>query len=393
MTIVVGCLLTVAAEVIKESGLIGELTASSTRLIIWCAVGCTVVFFGRAESVSAWSGTAVAIVLVLGLASSTLSVTRDIAAIDQMPVFGRSGRFDNVVRETLFVGLFLSVAHLFYCVLRTLRQRTHELDSTVSRLENEMQRREQMERQLSHLRDDMAHVARLSTMGEMATGLAHEINQPLAAISTFAFVAEQKVAAIDSAHTAEICEILSRIEQQSHRAGEVIRRLRAMVRKTDSNRSNVDVNELIREVVALLETDMCFQKVDLRLDLCDSVDFVHADPVQIQQVLLNVVRNAADSVLERPGQTMRVTIQTSTTDNGCVAINVTDTGKGLADEEPGTYFNPFVTTKADGLGMGLAISRTIVESHGGKIELKNNPDQGATCHLSLRKSQPKYAFE
>ena len=215
------------------------------------------------------------------------------------------------------------------------------------------------------LQDELAHVMRLSTLGEMASGIAHELNQPLAAIINHAdacAMALSDVAGVPAAARRD----LEQIAAQAERAADIIRQLRGLVAKRDSQHQFVDVNGCVQDVVSLLETVARNRDVVVRLDFGD-LPRVLADPVQVQQVILNIVQNAFDAVADCPEERRIVHVCTERVPAG-VAISVRDFG-GLAGE--GTVdrmFDPFFSTKSEGLGMGLTIGRTIAENHGGSLE-------------------------
>lgn len=237
------------------------------------------------------------------------------------------------------------------------------------------------ERAAAQAQERLTHVARLSTMGEMAAGLAHEINQPLAAITTYAQACQHLLAAGEPADSADIRESLAQISRQALRAGEVIRRLRAFVANREVRREPVACNQLIEDLVSLARPDARAHDVRLVLDVAPDLPQVMADVVQLQQVLINLIRNAIDATLAG-GSAREVILRAVPMPEG-VEISVHDHGSGV---EPGTLsklFNPFFTTKAHGTGLGLAISRTIVHAHGGKLGYRPEPGGGACFHFTL----------
>jgi two-component system sensor kinase FixL len=213
--------------------------------------------------------------------------------------------------------------------------------------------------------DRLTRVARMATMGEMAAGVAHEVNQPLTAITTYARACERY---LDRAEPdfAEIKEAVREIGAEGLRAGEIIRRLRALVRHDVVQRHAVDVNALLDEIKVLMNADARTHDARLRFSCMPVLPPVEADPVQIQQVILNLVRNALEAVQGVPAGTREIELATLTND-GDVEIRITDNGPGVDAAVAERIFEPFCTTKATGTGLGLAISRTIVESHKGTI--------------------------
>ncbi|MEJ2345900.1 MAG: PAS domain S-box protein [Gammaproteobacteria bacterium] len=229
---------------------------------------------------------------------------------------------------------------------------------------------------------ELAHVSRLSTMGEMTTELAHELNQPLAAIATYSDAA-LRLMRVPAWEADEVEEVLEEISGQAQRAGEVIRRLRSFARKEDSKRVHVDVNELVRDMVYLTEAEARWHEVGLFLELDDSLPEVLADRILIEQVIINLVRNAIDVLSSQQCRERRVTIQTAPGSDGAVTVEVTDTGPGLTPDGIKKVFEPFFTTKATGMGMGLAISQSIIEAHGGRLWVTSEQGKGATFGFHL----------
>ena len=238
----------------------------------------------------------------------------------------------------------------------------------------------------------MNSVARLATMGEMAAGISHELNQPLAAIANYA-QACVRMLRIPKPDMPEISGALEQISVQALRAGEIIRRIRSLVRNEDVRRESQDINELIREVHALLASDARVHDGRLALDLAEPLPKVTVDGVQIQQVLMNLVHNAFEAqasekrgdrlVLERNGATFEVRIATRHTDGGDVEVSVSDFGPGLERDAEQKIFEPFFTTKATGTGLGLAISRSIIKAHDARLGYRANQPRGACFYFVL----------
>jgi two-component system sensor kinase FixL len=228
----------------------------------------------------------------------------------------------------------------------------------------------------------LTHVARLSTMGEMTNGLAHELNQPLTAIAMYAQAAERLMT---QAHPGEedVISALHQIATQALRAGEIIRRLRAMVKNRETREEVVDLNELLRGLVILAEADARLHSVHLRLDLAATPLRVMADPIQLQQVLLNLVRNAIEAVqdLETPRRT--VSLRTAAMPAGDAEVSVSDLGPGVDAGIRDRLFDAFFTTKPEGTGLGLAISRSIIENHGGRLAQRPAEPVGSCFYFTL----------
>ncbi|WP_245621647.1 PhnD/SsuA/transferrin family substrate-binding protein [Sedimenticola selenatireducens] len=224
--------------------------------------------------------------------------------------------------------------------------------------------------------DDLAHVARLSTMGEMASGIAHEINQPLTAIATNAHACIRMLES-HSGETERVIDVMERIGSQAARAGEIIRHLRQFVKKEQPELSRIDINEVINEVITLLRTEIRKFEVKIALDLDDRIGKVMALHVQIDQVILNLARNAIEAMADIEEGTRLLSIATSNQPDDYVRVTITDTGPGLDPAVADQLFNPFVTTKPNGMGLGLSISQGIIEAHKGRIFTEPGEGRGA----------------
>jgi PAS domain S-box-containing protein len=236
------------------------------------------------------------------------------------------------------------------------------------------------------LRRDLTHVSRVTTMGEMAAALAHELNQPLTAILSNAHAGERYLAqGVPS--LGEIREILQDVAGDARRAGEVIQRLRSLLRKEEARFSLLDVNQVIREVAVLVHTDAILRNLAIDLELAPDLSPVQGDRVQLQQVLLNLVLNGMEA-MDTSGEGRRIVVHTLQTGEA-VRVAVRDHGPGIPADELPRIFNTFYTTKPNGMGMGLPISRSIVEAHGGRIWAENNADRGATFAFTIPGCPPE----
>ena len=242
--------------------------------------------------------------------------------------------------------------------------------------------RRRSETEGQRLRQDLAHVGRVSTMGELTASLAHELNQPLTAILSNAQAA-QRILSSGRTDLTEIREILGDIVEDDKRAGEVIRRLRGFLKKSTVELAALDIGELVGQVARLVSSDAIIRQVTIRLDLATGLPPVCGDRVQLQQVILNLLMNGLDAMRESPETERALILRTHRGGPGHVAVAVEDSGVGIAEADLEVLFHPFYTTKADGLGMGLAIARSIVEVHGGRLEARNNPRCGATFSFTL----------
>ena len=242
--------------------------------------------------------------------------------------------------------------------------------------------RRRAEQEVRERSEQLAHVARLVTVGEMASGLAHEINQPLGAILYYAggCVRRHRAGALDAE---QAMEVIAKVADQARRAVNVIDRLRAFVRKRPLDVRPIDLNRIVRESVAFFEHTMTRTPLSLRLELGENLPPVAADEIQVQQVLLNLLQNAAEATKDLRGPERQVVVRTEAVDHDRVRCLVEDNGHGLSAEAEAHLFDSFFTTKQGGMGMGLAICRSIIEAHGGRIRAANNPRRGVTLEFTL----------
>lgn len=236
--------------------------------------------------------------------------------------------------------------------------------------------------ELRNMHSRIAHFGRVSTMGEMATGLAHEINQPLTAIASYAQACRRLVLNGDF-EIGEIAGALEQIAQQALRAGEVIRRMRSFARYHEAKLEPAVANRVLEELAQLAQTDAHYHGVRLLLELAAESPQVCADTVQIQQVLLNLVRNAIDAMQGVPEPQREIVLRTRVDERGDVEFMVADRGTGLSPEIVAEAFNAFFTTKSSGTGLGLSISQSIVKAHGGRLWCTDNPGGGARFYFCL----------
>ncbi|RKE39467.1 two-component system sensor kinase FixL [Paraburkholderia sp. BL23I1N1] len=236
--------------------------------------------------------------------------------------------------------------------------------------------------ELHRNRQELAHLTRVSTLGEMASSLAHELNQPLTAILSNVQAA-QRFMADDAVDLAEVREILTDIVEDSGRASEVIRRIRAFVKKDELELGPLDLAGVLRDVVILVHSDAIVRGIRVTLDARENLPAVRGDRVQLQQVVLNLLLNAFDAVNDCPSADRVVSLAVKSDRDGMVCIAVHDRGHGLTIDKLDKIFKPFFTSKPHGLGLGLSISRSIIDMHGGRIWAENNVDKGATFHVVL----------
>ena len=242
--------------------------------------------------------------------------------------------------------------------------------------------RKQVELEAQRLRQELAHIGRVSAMGELTASLAHELNQPLTAILNNAQVAQRLLAA-EALDLAEMREILNDIVADDKRAADVIRRLRLLLKKGDLEYVSLDLNEVVTEVARLVMSDAAIRNISMRLETAAGLPRVRGDRVQLQQVVLNLVLNGLDAMREPSTREGSLVIRTLSDGAGLVGVAVQDAGSGIPQEDADQIFNALYTTKAEGIGMGLAIARTIVDAHGGRITAANNAEGGATFQFTL----------
>jgi C4-dicarboxylate-specific signal transduction histidine kinase len=229
---------------------------------------------------------------------------------------------------------------------------------------------------------ELAHVARLSMMGVMAASLAHELNQPLQAVRNYARGCARRLLK-RADHDEELLTALEQVSQEADRAAEIIRRVREFVQKRDPQVSQVSVNALVEDVISLSKTEIGRRHARVVLELAADLPAVLADRVQIEQVAMNLIRNGLESMDETPLDRRQLTVKTIHRDADTVEIRVSDCGKGIGPDDLNRVFEPFFTTKREGMGMGLAISRSIVQTHGGSLGVSANQDGGCTFHFTL----------
>jgi two-component system sensor kinase FixL len=242
--------------------------------------------------------------------------------------------------------------------------------------------RKEAESELLLQRQELAHITRVSTMGELAASLAHELNQPLTAILSNAQAAQRFLAG-DGANLDEIREILSDIVHDNSRAGEVIRRMRTLFRKGEPEFTSLDLANVISDVVLLAHSDAINHNIRVLFEVPPGLPPVRGDRVQLQQVILNLLMNAFHAMKDCPLQEREVVVRGEVDGAEGILATVRDHGIGLGRGNLDKIFQPFYTTKRDGLGMGLSITSSIIEAHGGRLWAKNNEDRGATFYFTV----------
>jgi PAS domain S-box-containing protein len=306
------------------------------------------------------------------LMPSLLSVMNGCGLPRAIKCTGQIHEVEGIHKNGSVVPLDLSVAefsidnmHYFANIVRDVSLRKH---------------REQQDKK--HL-DELAHVTRLGLMGEMASGIAHEVNQPLAAISSYTQVSLSLINT-ENPDQVKLTEILSKTQEQALRAGKIIHRMREFVKYHAKQRSIVDVNALIHDAVCLCTSELKQNDIRLIFELEHNLPPVAVDQIQIEQVLINLLRNSIDALKNLPAKQQRqVSIQSRLTLNDCIQVRVKDNGPGLDKEQQQKILTPFYTTKADGMGMGLSITRSLVEAHDGTLHFNSEPGKGTTFYFTL----------
>jgi two-component system sensor kinase FixL len=247
----------------------------------------------------------------------------------------------------------------------------------------DLSERQQTEARLQELQSELVHISRLTAMGEMASTLAHELNQPLSAIANYLRGSHRLIGDTDP-KSAKLRDALDKATEQALRAGDIIRRLRDFVARGETEVKLESITKLVEEASALALVGAKQYGVRVLFNLDPDTDRVYADKVQVQQVLLNLIRNAIEAITDAGSPRREISVEATAIDDDMVRISVSDTGPGIAPEIAAQLFQPFVTTKRQGMGVGLSISRTIVEAHGGELWVEPRSGGGSVFHLTLR---------
>ena len=291
-------------------------------------------------------------------------------------------------RVELEVALTERLAEVEKLKLRDEKRAREQLRSTLRRsqeLSLEIEERHRAEGEAARLRREFEHVSRVTTAGELATSLAHEVNQPLAAIVSNAQAGRRFLAQGETGR-AELEQILVDIARQGQRASEVIQRLREFLRKEPPSKEWIDLNELVVNVLPLVRREVEECEIELALDFPAALPKVPGDRVQLQQVAVNLIQNACDAMRTSPPP--RRLVLRGRAEGGEVEFSVSDTGPGVPPAIAASMFEPFVSTKAGGMGVGLSICRSLVESHGGSLRYETTPEQGARFCMLLPTTLP-----
>ena len=287
--------------------------------------------------------------------------------------------------SALFVGLLSAAQRSAMESLRRarddLKETVQEVQRTNEALQAESRERKRAEEASRQAHADLAHVSRVTTMGELTASLAHEVNQPIGAAVTNANTCIRWLAR-DSPNVEEARAAAMRSAKDGMRAAEIISRIRLLFKKGTLQRELVDINEVVREMIVLLHSEATRYNISVRTELAAELPAVLGDRVQLQQVLMNLMLNGIDATKDVDGA-RELAIKSQRAENEQVQVTVSDTGIGLPAQQADQIFQAFFTTKAHGTGMGLRISRSIVESHGGRLWAAENSPRGASFHFAL----------
>jgi signal transduction histidine kinase len=315
----------------------------------------------------------------------------NVSRLDELPdeaAVDRQSYLSNRVKPQVAVPLLVSgivVGGLIFSTVGAERARSEELSQQLHLLgevfANALSRK-QGELEAMRLRQDLTHIGRVSALGELTASLAHELSQPLTAILSNAQAAQRLVAA-DVPDLEKVREILSDIVADDKRAGAVISGLRALIKKGEPEFVSLDLNEIVGAVAWLIRSDTIMRNVSMSLDLAADLPPARGDRVQLQQVVLNLVLNGLEAMRAPHAGERTLVIRTARDGAAALRVTVQDSGPGIARKDLGYIFEPLYTTKSEGLGMGLAIVRTIVAAHGGAVGAENNPEGGASLRFTL----------
>jgi C4-dicarboxylate-specific signal transduction histidine kinase len=261
---------------------------------------------------------------------------------------------------------------------------------TIAGLLAQRRKRRWAEAEILAQRMELAHVARVSTMGQLSSALTHELNQPLGAILRNAEAAEILLQN-DQPNLDEVRAILADIRRDDRRAGDVIDRMRTLFKRRSLVSNRLALRNLVEETVALARSDAEARQVKMSVQISPLSPMVWGDRVQLQQVLLNLILNGMDAMDTTPRSRRSLVVQVRETKDGYLQVAVSDCGTGIAPDDAAHIFEPFFTTKPNGMGMGLAISRTIIEAHGGDIRAERNTPEGTTFTFTLPRLKPEKA--
>ena len=263
-----------------------------------------------------------------------------------------------------------------------VRQRTAELARSNDELRAEIGERQRAQEALQKAQAELAHVSRLMTLGELTASISHEVNQPIAAVVTNGQVC-LRLLAFETPRPDDLRTTVERIVRDANRASEVIQRIRALAKRSEPQMASLDINEVVREAILLVQREVLSHGVSLRTELASALPTVLGDRVQLQQVVINLLMNGVEAMAPITDQPREILIRSELHETGEVLVAVLDTGIGIDSETAEKLFSAFFTTKPSGMGMGLSISRSIIRAHGGRLWVSPNPDHGAAFQFTV----------
>jgi PAS domain S-box-containing protein len=295
-------------------------------------------------------------------------------------VLERDGKWEGEITHTRRDGSTVLVASRW-----SIQRDEHGRSAAVLETNNDVTSARRAEEELRQAQSNLAHVNRVSMLGEMTASIAHEVSQPIAAMIASSGAGQRWLAA---GNVDETQQSFARISRDGHRASEVISRIRALAMKRPPRKEQVNINDTIREVLALVRDQAEHDRTEMRADLGRDLPPISADRIQIQQVLLNLIVNAVEAMGANSQSDREVLVRSRSNGSGGIEVVVEDTGPGLDDAQMAQVFDAFYTTKSNGIGMGLAICRTIIEAHDGSLWVTQNEPRGAVFQFSLPSVSP-----
>ena len=368
----------------REAKLNSILNASIEGIIVIDTTGIIVSVNAAVENIFGYSADELIGNRVIQLMPITIRQKQDYYLEKYLRIFipkaiGQIREVEGLRKDGTLVPLDMSIAEF---PLDGMQYYSGIVRDVSARKFQELQEKEHLEK--------LAHVTRLGLMGEMASGIAHEVNQPLSAVVNYTQVCLRFLQG-ENPDLVKIGEILHKANQQALKAGQIIHSMREFVKPRKIHRSTVDINDLIYDAISLFEPDFKQQLIAMRFELTKSLPNVFIDRVQIEQVLLNLIRNSIDALKDLPQFTQRqLSIETSLNELNYILVRVKDNGPGLTSIQQEKILTPFFTTKASGMGMGLSISRSLVEAHQGTLHFNSKEDKGTTFYFTIPTERPGY---
>jgi PAS domain S-box-containing protein len=299
---------------------------------------------------------------------------------DIKEILTRTGRWEGELIHSRRDGTPVVVASRW-----ALLRDEHGKSLAILETNNDITERRRIEDDLQKAQAKLTQASRVMSMGELVASIAHEVNQPLGAIVTNG-QACVRLLSREVPDVGKSREVVDRMIKDGMRASEVIKRIRSLLNRTPLQKAPLNINETVREVIALVKNDLARSNVVLHIDLADDLPPVEGDRIQLQQVILNLILNGRDAMVDQTGK-HELHISSKSGDSDDLIVAVTDSGVGFEEDDVDRVFDPFFSTKPDGMGLGLSISRTIIEAHEGRLWAANNPDGGATVQFRLPRSR------